>query len=223
MFSRQANYAKERELIYHKNLMENDLACKLEIKYKGQTHTVFLSPIDLEWATKYQWSLLHGYAVRRDKEKRRHLIGMHREIMQRILGQNFKEQVDHIDRNRLNNCRHNLRLATHQENVMNSGLRSNNKSSVTGVYRRSSSKKWIVRIGINHKVVSLGVYEKKDDAVRVRLEAEKQFFKEFAPQTTKLADLIGKESEALWNNFEEKKKKRPEKRKGPKSGYRGVV
>jgi hypothetical protein len=45
-----------------------------------------------------------------------------------------RTQVDHRDRNTLNYQRHNLRISTPQQNCMNKGRRSDNKSGFKGVY-----------------------------------------------------------------------------------------
>ena len=42
-------------------------------------------------------------------------------------------EVDHIDRNRSNNRKDNLRVVTHATNMRNTSLQINNKSGVTGV------------------------------------------------------------------------------------------
>jgi len=53
-------------------------------------------------------------------------------------------------------------------------LRSNNTSGVTGVSK--SKGKWIAHIGLRGKVICLGTYEKKEDAVRARRVAEEKYF-----------------------------------------------
>ena len=42
--------------------------------------------------------------------------------------------------------------------------------------------KWRARITIDDTPIYLGIFENKDDAIRARLQAEKQYFGEFAPQ-----------------------------------------
>lgn len=89
---------------------------------------------------------------------------------------------DHKDRNPLNNRKYNLRKATAIENSQNHSLRSDNTSNITGVYFNTSSNKWQSYITINKEYVYLGVFEDKEDAIRTRLKAEKEYFGEFAPQ-----------------------------------------
>lgn len=89
---------------------------------------------------------------------------------------------DHIDRNPLNNCKSNLRKATQQENACNTSLRKNNTSGVTGVYWCKTRELWIAQIQYKKQYYNLGGYLNKDDAIRARLLAEKEYFGEFAPQ-----------------------------------------
>ena len=89
---------------------------------------------------------------------------------------------DHIDRNPLNNRRHNLRPATSMENSQNHSLRMDNTSGVIGVSFNKTSNKWQANITVNKKLIYLGVYADKTEAIKTRLNAEKQYFGEFAPQ-----------------------------------------
>lgn len=65
---------------------------------------------------------------------------------------------------------------------MNRGLQSNNTNRITGVSWSSSRNKWESYIKINGKKKKLGRFDKKEDAIEARLKAEKELFKEFAPQ-----------------------------------------
>lgn len=46
----------------------------------------------------------------------------------------------------------------------------------------NKQKKWASKICVNYKTIYLGEFLNKDDAIKVRLEAEVKYFKEFAPQ-----------------------------------------
>ena len=54
-----------------------------------------------------------------------------------------KPQVDHIDRNRLNNHVSNLRWVTCQENIDNRGMCSTNKSGHKYISYNNEKKKWL--------------------------------------------------------------------------------
>lgn len=91
-----------------------------------------------------------------------------------------KEIVDHINRNRLDNRKINLRLCTIGENVRNASMNKNNTSGYTGVYSTPNGK-WRAEITYNWRTIRLGHYENIEDAVDARKKAEKKYFGEFAP------------------------------------------
>jgi hypothetical protein len=83
-------------------------------------------------------------------------------------GKELPEQIDHIDRNPLNNRIENLREATALTNQWNT------KKSDNGVSWHQTSKKWRARIKINKKEVYLGVYADYNEAKQVRDEAARR-------------------------------------------------
>jgi hypothetical protein len=82
-------------------------------------------------------------------------------------------QWDHRDRDPLNNCRENLRLVSRAVNMRNRNLNANNTSGVTGVYRFGCY--WQAWIHADERVY-LGTFTSFDDAVKVRLEAERELW-----------------------------------------------
>lgn len=92
------------------------------------------------------------------------------------------EFVDHINKNRADNRKANLRACGRSENMRNRGLLSTNKSGVTGVYYDKQRNKWTASITYNCKKLFIGRFELKEDAIRARLIKEVELFKEFAPQ-----------------------------------------
>jgi len=101
--------------------------------------------------------------------------GLHRWIMNPPEGM----QVDHINRNPLDNRRNNLRICTPAENYRNKSTNSNNTSGATGVTR--SLSKWKAFIRADGKNKYLGTFENIEDAIIVRKEAEIKYFGEFRP------------------------------------------
>ena len=85
-----------------------------------------------------------------------------------------EKQVDHIDRNRLNNKISNLRLATNKQNQDNRKKQKNNTSGVTGVSWHKRDNRYYAHILYNKKKLSLGHFNKsdKDKAIAVRIAAE---------------------------------------------------
>jgi len=89
-------------------------------------------------------------------------------------------EVDHIDRDRMNNCRNNLRICTHQQNQCNQYLQSNNTSGVIGVRFYKPRNKYVARIKYWGKDIHLGYYINKTEAMQARNEGAKLLFGEFA-------------------------------------------
>lgn len=115
---------------------------------------------NFECLNRQRWRLIGaGYVVRYEKGK---LIYMHREIMQAPKGM----LVDHIDRNRQNNCRSNLRLCTHSENNYNRAKRAGSASSYRGVYRRKSDGRLYAMAFFQGEYLWLGFFDTEVDAAR---------------------------------------------------------
>lgn len=92
-------------------------------------------------------------------------------------------EVDHIDKNKMNNRRSNFREVSRQENVINRPLSRNNDSGFTGVYWSKKDQSWYSQITINKKRIHLEYTNTKEDAIVQRLRAELKYFgAEFAPQ-----------------------------------------
>ena len=123
----------------------------------------------------YKFSLLHGYIHYSGTKDGLNCKRLHRIIMKQPVGM----QVDHINRIRFDNRRDNLRVATNQQNQMNTGIRSDNSSGVVGVSWYKRGKKWYAQIQINGEKKHLGYFKEKKDAINAREEAEIKYFKEF--------------------------------------------
>lgn len=142
-------------------------------KYFNCKDVFYFSIEDYDIIKDQCWYNKNGYARTCLKESGKYVY------MHELIGcKNF----DHKNRNRSDNRRENLRPATVGENVRNRSLTAANKSGVAGVYYASKEKKWCAEIGLNNQVIRLGRYSNKDDAIRVRLEAEVKYYGEFAPQ-----------------------------------------
>lgn len=99
--------------------------------------------------------------------------------MHRYLGY---KNYDHIDRNELNNRKSNLRPCTPLENSRNKNILRSNKSGFIGVWWDCRRNKWEAYIKVDGKKKHLGRFADKDNAIKTRLKAEKEYYKEFAPQ-----------------------------------------
>jgi hypothetical protein len=109
----------------------------------------------------------------------------HHKLIHRLTAETFllnpknKNCVDHIDNNRQNNHLKNLRYATVQENSQNAKLSKKNTSGAKGVYWHKGMNRWTARICINGKIINLGAFINKDDAINIRIQRAKDEFGEF--------------------------------------------
>lgn len=85
-------------------------------------------------------------------------------------------QVDHKDRNGQNDAWLNLRLVTNKQNGENLSLRHDNKSGYRGVMFRKDTKRWSAKIRHNWKVIHLGCFNEKHEAVAARKAAEQKYY-----------------------------------------------
>jgi hypothetical protein len=153
---------------------------KIEL-YNKHYHVVSHALIDIddiETVRVRRWKLCDGYAV----ASRPITIGMHRLILK--APEDF--EVDHINRDRLDNRKANLRLASRFQNARNLGIRKNNSTGVIGVYFDRRRSKWYSQIHLEGQTITLGYFVQKLDAINSRLAAEEKYFGDFAPQTTAL-------------------------------------
>jgi hypothetical protein len=74
------------------------------------------------------------------------------------------KHVDHINGDRLDNRKQNLRLCTQTENNQNSRCLKPKTSAYKGVCWSKSKKKWIAQICANGKSIFIGHYNKEQDA-----------------------------------------------------------
>lgn len=86
--------------------------------------------------------------------------------------------VDHRDGNPLNNRLDNLRVCTITQNVRNAKTGKNNSSGYPGVYREGESS-WFARIYVDLKLIPLGWYKTRDEAIEARKQAELKYYGEF--------------------------------------------
>lgn len=123
---------------------------------------VLVDDSDFEWLNQWKWCFHSGYAVRRMPFEASRFIYMHR----LIASPREDEQVDHINMDRLDNRRENLRVATKSQNMQNRGKQMNNTSGFKGVSldKRKKNKKWRANIHIGTKDVSLGYFLTPEEA-----------------------------------------------------------
>lgn len=104
----------------------------------------------------------------------------HRVIWAMEMGEWPRNEIDHINGNRMDNRIVNLRAATHSENQMNRGPQKNSNSGVKGVFYHSLSRKWQAQIKINGVQQHIGLFETIEGAAEAYRTAAEKLHGEFA-------------------------------------------
>jgi hypothetical protein len=129
---------------------------------------------DLPRVRDYRWNLhKKGYVVE-GRGKR-----LSRLVMQDVLKNADGLEVDHIDHNKLNNRKSNLRICTTQQNLQNRKLQRNNKTGYKGVHLTASGR-YQARIGIDCEEIHLGCFDTAKEAAKAYNKAAMEHFGEFA-------------------------------------------
>jgi len=143
---------------------------------------------DYDFLSQWKWHSLKAkrkqsdtvwYAIRSTPRPNRKTIYMQREVAARIGFTNTPE-VDHEDRDGLNNQRHNLRPCTVSQNRWNAIKRSGRTSRFKGVYWNKKGGKWMARIFHLGRHHYLGMSDNEIEAARAYDDAAVHHFGEFA-------------------------------------------
>ena len=123
------------------------------------------------------------------KQKRKHL---HRLVYEHYHGAREPgREVDHEDRNKLNNVPRNLRMVTGSVNCANSPKRRTNTSGYKGVYWNRRAEKWHARITKDYKRILLGYFTDIHAAARAVNRAYEEHFPEVAVPNPEAEELGG--------------------------------
>jgi len=133
---------------------------------------------DYEKLSKYKWYYIGmGYAARCLCANGKHTaLYMHKCIIPAPSGY----EVDHINQNKLDNRKENLRACTRTQNLGNRTPYANNTSGYKGVSWNRNERKWIVQIGIYGKRIRVGEFADKKEAAKAYNKAAIEWFGEFA-------------------------------------------
>ena len=134
-----------------------------------------IDPQDWPLVSKYKWHYATGYARRHNGYKKTP-VPLHRELLRAKKG----EIIDHINGDKLDNRRSNLRICTISENAQNSRLPINNLSGYKGVTWHKVKMKWLAQIMKDGKQHFLGYFLNAEDGARAYNEAAMRLHGEFA-------------------------------------------
>jgi hypothetical protein len=138
--------------------------------------SIQVSDADFDYLSLFNWHAMERTVIRRVYDEN---ISIASEILH-LHNVSFKGEVDHKDRNVLNNQFENLRPATSSQNKANRKRFTNNTSGYIGVSfhcRRSKYRAYLQIRGMNRH---LGYFENPEVAAKVRDRAATFYFGEFA-------------------------------------------
>lgn len=101
---------------------------------------------------------------------------LHREIMN--CSQDV--EIDHINGNRLDNRKTNLRICTRQQNAYNLSKRITNRSGYKGVSLCGFTNKWKSVIGFEKRTITIGRYNTKELAAEAYNKKALELYGDFA-------------------------------------------
>jgi hypothetical protein len=124
----------------------------------------------------FKWHLSnHGYA--RTGGYNQKCVLLHKILYQTPKGL----YIDHINGNKLDNRKENIRFCTRQQNSMNSKLqRVNTKTNRKGISFDKKNNKYRVYLTIHGKQIFGGYFKTEAEAINARLVLEHEYFGEFS-------------------------------------------
>lgn len=144
---------------------------------------ILVDDADYEDLKQYSWNVTKtGYARRTTwADGKPGAEYLHRRIMKAPKG----SDVDHIDQNRFNNQKSNLRLATRSQNMANLALhkKKSSKSKYKGVSQMANTKlkkRWIAYIKKDYQHIHIGYFKTEQEAAHAYNQFAEQMFGDYA-------------------------------------------
>lgn len=135
----------------------------LTLPLRGKHGAGLVAIVDADvhhWARHFVWQLsANGYVYSSAARG----MTLHRIVMGDLEGMD----VDHANRDKLDNRRQNLRVATRSQNMANTNghlQRFSKYKGVTRVTKAGSAKPWTASLFVNYKRLYLGVFETEEQA-----------------------------------------------------------
>lgn len=159
----------------NKRVTTFDMSGEFGIGYTTNTGKEF-------WFDKEDFDLLQGYAwFENDQGYVCSYIGGRIVRLHRLVFPcHANEIIDHKNRNRQDNRKSNLRIATKQLNGINRGPSKNNRVGIKGVSKMGEGGKYVARICKNGSTINIGTFDTPNEAESARVAKEIELFGEFA-------------------------------------------
>lgn len=137
---------------------------------------------DFEYLNQWKWLMGDMYAartimkVKADGSKLKTTQLMHKLLIDVPNGM----YVDHINQNKLDNRKSNLRVCTFSENQRNRGKQLNNKTGYKGVSYKTKNKKFVAQIKVEKKQIHIGLFNCPVEAAKAYNQAAIKLHGKFA-------------------------------------------
>ena len=148
-----------------------DLTGEYGIGYTSKGEKFYFDLEDYDKIKDYCWRIAPDGYVITSGGKSLHSV---------IMNTTNKQKIDHKKHIKIDNRKNQLRICTAQENNMNRKISRNNTSGCTGVYWSVKNQKWWASIKFKNKSIYLGSFNKFEDAIKARKQAEEKYFGEFS-------------------------------------------
>ena len=129
---------------------------KIDIYDQAKVLTAIALVSDEDWhrLSLVKWSESDGYALGSFDGVQ---TSMHKVVVSAAVAPGLV--IDHINRNRLDNRRENLRVVTPSDNSQNRDVSKNNTTGYVGVERKKNNSRWSARISKEYIEYQLGSYD----------------------------------------------------------------
>lgn len=160
-------------------IVEKEDYAEIHIEKDNKSLIVLIDKDDIEKVQKFKWNVKYDktidnyyvYSHERNNYINRKTLRLHRFLM------NCPKdlQVDHVNRNTLDNRKCNLKVCTLQENLNNKGEYKNNTSGYKNIHYSKANKTFVCEIKRNNKMVFYKTCKNLEELVKLRdkfLESE---------------------------------------------------
>lgn len=160
-----------------------DLGGEYGIGYTQKGEAFYFDLEDYDKIKDYQWVTKDGYfeaIAWNPSDGSQHKLRLHRLIMGVENIKDFSCQVDHINHDKADNRKENLRIVNNVQNGFNKVTWREDGTKI-GVRKNPyhGGKPWVADIRINTKLIQLGTFNTYEEAVKARIDAEKKYYGEY--------------------------------------------